>query len=168
MTTFLVPTRASRGLALNADNLLSQLSFEDVVLKGLATDGGLYIPEEIPSPANWESWKDLSFSELAFNILSLYISPAEIPAKDLKDIIDRSYATFRHEDVTPLRHLQDNLYLLELFHGPTFAFKDVALQFLGNLFEYFLTRRNHGKVGRGTPLQMVPIEQFLTRADIGI
>ncbi|CAN8104354.1 unnamed protein product [Discula destructiva] len=124
------------------------LSFEDVVLKGLATDGGLYIPEEIPSAANWESWEDLSFADLAYNILSLYISPAEIPADDLKDIINRSYATFRHEDVTPLKHLQDNLYLLELFHGPTFAFKDVALQFLGNLFEYFLTRRNEGKVGR--------------------
>lgn len=128
---------------------LSQLSFEDVVLKGLATDGGLYIPEEIPSASGWESWKDLSFPELAFNILSLYISPAEIPSEDLKGIADRSYSTFRHPETTPLRHLQDNLYLLELFHGPTFAFKDVALQFLGNLFEYFLTRKNEGKVGRG-------------------
>ncbi|PSR85538.1 tryptophan synthase beta subunit-like PLP-dependent enzyme [Coniella lustricola] len=126
----------------------NDLSFEDVVLKGLATDGGLYIPEEIPAAADWQSWKDLSFSELAFKILSLYVSPSEIPSTDLKDIIDKSYATFRHEDVTPLRHLQDNLYLLELFHGPTFAFKDVALQFLGNLFEYFLTRRNKGKTGR--------------------
>ncbi|KAF3766532.1 hypothetical protein M406DRAFT_60860 [Cryphonectria parasitica EP155] len=126
----------------------NDLSFEDVVLKGLATDGGLYIPEEIPSAADWQSWKDLSFPELAFNILSLYISPSEIPSQDLRDIINKSYATFRHEDVTPLRHLQDNLYLLELFHGPTFAFKDVALQFLGNLFEYFLTRRNQGKIGR--------------------
>lgn len=128
---------------------MRQLSFEDVVLKGLATDGGLYIPEEIPSATDWQSWKDLSFPEIAFNILSLYISPSEIPPQDLKDIINKSYSTFRHEDVTPLRHLQDNLYLLELFHGPTFAFKDVALQFLGNLFEYFLTRRNQGKVGRG-------------------
>lgn len=91
----------------------------------------------------------MPFPELAFNILSLYISPAEIPSEDLKKIINTSYSTFRHEDVTPLRHMQDNLYLLELFHGPTFAFKDVALQFLGNLFEYFLTRRNQGKVGRG-------------------
>ncbi|KUI67995.1 Threonine synthase [Cytospora mali] len=126
----------------------NDFSFEDVVLKGLATDGGLYIPEEIPSATNWQDWKDLSFSELAFNLLSLYISPSEIPSKDLKNIIDRSYSTFRHDEVTPLRHLQDNLYLLELFHGPTFAFKDVALQFLGNLFEYFLTRKNEGKVGR--------------------
>lgn len=133
---------------------LPQLSFEDVVLKGLATDGGLYIPEEVPYAANWHSWKDLSFADLAYNILSLYISPAEIPAEDLKDIINRSYSTFRHESVTPLKHLQDKLYLLELFHGPTFAFKDVALQFLGNLFEYFLTRRNVGRVGRGKPLYL--------------
>lgn len=126
----------------------SGLSFEDVVLKGLASDGGLYIPEEIPAATEWQSWKDLSFVDLAFNILSLYISPAEIPPEDLKDIIRRSYATFRSEDVTPLIQLQGNIHLLELFHGPTFAFKDVALQFLGNLFEYFLVRRNEGKTGR--------------------
>jgi threonine synthase len=118
------------------------------VLKGLASDGGLYIPQEIPAAVGWESWKDLSFVDLAFNILSLYISPSEIPADDLKDIIRRSYATFRSDDVTPLIHLHDNIHLLELFHGPTFAFKDVALQFLGNLFEYFLVRRNEGKTGR--------------------
>lgn len=82
--------------------------------------------------------------------MSLYISPSEIPRDDLKDIVDRSYATFRVPNTTPLVHLVDNQYLLELFHGPTFAFKDVALQFLGNLFEYFLVRKNEGKSGRGT------------------
>ena len=83
--------------------------------------------------------------------MSLYISPSEIPAEDLKDIINRSYSTFRHPERTPVVELdgKQNLYLLELFHGPTFAFKDVALQFLGNLFEYFLTRNNKGKTGRG-------------------
>ncbi|KAH8601248.1 threonine synthase-like protein [Bisporella sp. PMI_857] len=128
------------------------LSFEEVVLKGLAADSGLFIPEEIPTlPRDWESkWKNLSFSDLAFEILSLYISPSEIPPADLKDIINRSYSTFRSTDTTPLVPLnqKDNLYLLELFHGPTFAFKDVALQFLGNLFEYFLVRRNKGKTGK--------------------
>jgi len=123
-------------------------SFEEVVLKGLANDGGLYIPESIPTPQSWESWKDLSFPELAYEILSLYISPSEIPPADLKDIIDRSYSTFRSPETTPLVHLHEDLYLLELFHGPTFAFKDVALQFLGNLFEYFLVRKNQGKTGR--------------------
>ncbi|KAK2766972.1 threonine synthase [Arachnomyces sp. PD_36] len=128
------------------------LSFEEVVIKGLASDGGLFIPEEIPSlPENWESeWRDLSFQELALQIFSLYISPDEIPSEDLQEIINRSYSTFRHPDITPLVELdkERNLHLLELFHGPTFAFKDVALQFLGNLFEYFLVRRNEGKVGK--------------------
>jgi threonine synthase len=121
-------------------------------LKGLAADGGLFIPEEVPSlPRDWESkWQNLSFSELAFEILSLYISPSEIPPADLKEVINRSYSTFRAPDTTPLVTLneKENLYLLELFHGPTFAFKDVALQLLGNLFEYFLVRRNKGKTGK--------------------
>lgn len=139
-------TASQRYLSTRGED--SGLSFEEVVLKGLATDGGLYIPEAIPVATGWESWKDLSFVDLAYNILSLYISPAEIPAEDLKDIISRSYATFRAEEVTPLVNLQGDIHLLELFHGPTFAFKDVALQFLGNLFEYFLVRRNEGKTGR--------------------
>ena len=121
------------------------------MLKGLASDGGLFIPEEIPKlPLNWATnWQHLSFAELAYEVLSLYISPTEIPSADLKDILRRSYSTFRTPDVTPLVTLseQDNLHLLELFCGPTFAFKDVALQFLGNLFEYFLVRRNRGKTG---------------------
>ncbi|WPH04696.1 Hypothetical protein R9X50_00758900 [Acrodontium crateriforme] len=125
------------------------LSFEDVVLKGLASDGGLFIPEEVPSlPEGWQSkWRDFSFQELAFEIFSLYISRDEIPEADLKDIIQRSYSTFRAENITPIITLDEEkkLHLLELFHGPTFAFKDVALQFVGNLFEYFLIRRNKGK-----------------------
>jgi threonine synthase len=129
-----------------------QFSFEDVVLKGLASDGGLFIPEEIPTlPDNWASeWQNLSFEDLAYEIFSRYISSSEIPPADLKDIIHRSYSTFRAKDVTPTVTLdkEKNIHLLELFHGPTFAFKDVALQFLGNLFEYFLVRRNKNKSGR--------------------
>ena len=118
-------------------------------MKGLATDGGLFIPEEIPHiPQEWaDILPNLPFKDLAFHIFSLFISPREIPPDDLRDIIDRSYSTFRSPDITPLVTLdeEENLLLLELFHGPTFAFKDVALQFLGNLFEYFLTRRNKTK-----------------------
>lgn len=118
----------------------------------MAADGGLFIPEEIPAlPSDWQSkWRNLSFQDLAFEIFSLYISPSEIPSSDLKEIVNKSYATFRADDVTPVITLdQDkNLHLLELFHGPTFAFKDVALQFLGNLFEYFLVRRNKNKTGK--------------------
>src|SRR5215471_9344628 len=70
------------------------------------------------------SWIDLSYAELAFQILSLYISTDDIPSKHLKDIINRSYSTFRAKDITPLVHLQEKLYLLELFHGPSYSFKD--------------------------------------------
>ncbi|CAK7903151.1 threonine synthase [[Candida] anglica] len=122
------------------------LTFEEAVMKGLAQDGGLFVPSEIPQlPANFiEEWKDLSFQELAFNILRLYINPEEISDSDLRRLVQVSYSTFRHKDVTPLQPIdkEKDLYLLELFHGPTYAFKDVALQFVGNLFEYFLTRRN--------------------------
>ncbi|KAK6331737.1 threonine synthase [Orbilia javanica] len=127
----------------------SGFSFEDTVLKGLASDGGLFIPEAIPSlPADWQTtWSSQSFQEIAFNLFSLYISPSEIPSDDLRHLIEKSYSTFRAPEITPITTLRkaENLHLLELFHGPTFAFKDVALQFVGNLFEYFLSRRNAQK-----------------------
>lgn len=120
-------------------------------MKGLASDGGLFIPEAIPRlPPNWETeWKDLDFCGLAYEVFSLYICPQEIPPADLKDIIKRSYSTFRNPEVSPLVTLlgEERLHVLELFHGPTFAFKDVALQLLGNLFEYFLVRRNAKELG---------------------
>ncbi|KAJ8662874.1 threonine synthase [Lichtheimia ornata] len=131
-------------------------SFEEAVMAGLSPDGGLFIPQHIPQiPANWrQAWANLSFQELAVEILSMYIDDSEIPRADLKGLVERSYATFRDKDVTPLQKIRDGLYVLELFHGPTFAFKDVALQFVGNLFEYFLERRNRtdtlGKVHRLT------------------
>lgn len=88
----------------------------------------------------------MSFSELSFRIVSLFVptesSQGGIPSEDLKRIIDKSYSTFRHETTTPLYKVKDSEYVLELWHGPTFAFKDVALQLLGNLFEYFLARKN--------------------------
>ena len=100
-----------------------QFSFEEAVLKGLAPDNGLFIPEEIPSlPPNWlEDWLHLSFEDLAFQILSLYISPAEISSTELKAIIRNSYSTFRVPDITPTVALNGDrrIYLLELFHGPT-------------------------------------------------
>jgi threonine synthase len=122
--------------------LLSQ-----TVLTGLAPNGGLYIPAHLPAlPENWQhDWAHLSFTELALNLYSLFISPSEIPREDLKELIDRSYSTFRHPQIAPLHRVGEKQYILELFHGPTFAFKDVALQFLGNLFEYFLKRKNEGK-----------------------
>lgn len=116
---------------------VSGLNFKDAVMMGLANDGGLLLPEQIPklSAAELSALSDLPYAELAFQIISRFAT--DIPSADLKDLIDRSYATFDHPETTPVIK-QDDLYILELFHGPTLAFKDVALQFLGNLFEYLL------------------------------
>jgi len=114
-----------------------EIPFKQAVMMGLAEDGGLLLPESIPrlSPGDLEALSMLAYPELAFQVMSYFIE--DIPAADLKEMIDRSYASFTHRDITPTVH-QDGLYILELFHGPTLAFKDVALQFLGNLFEYLL------------------------------
>jgi threonine synthase len=116
---------------------IGKIGFIDTVLMGLATDGGLLVPEKIPQiPAKkLEAMAQLSYQELAYEIISYYVD-GEIPEKELKELIVKSYATFRHKEVTPVRKLRENMYVLELFHGPTFAFKDVALQFLGNLYSY--------------------------------
>jgi threonine synthase len=123
------------------------LSFSEAVLVGLAEDGGLFIPTNIPSlPENWcKDWSNLTFNSLALEIFSLYIPREEISREELKQLINKSYSTFNCNDITPLKRIRENLYILELFHGPTFAFKDVALQFLGNLFEYLLEKKNKEK-----------------------
>ncbi|PLX80245.1 MAG: threonine synthase [Desulfuromonas sp.] len=116
---------------------IENIPFKQAVMMGLAEDGGLLLPDEIPrlTIGDLDMLSKLAYPELAFHVMSYFIR--DIPAADLKDIIDRSYASFDHPDVTPVvKH--DDLFILELFHGPTLAFKDVALQFLGNLFEYLL------------------------------
>jgi len=117
------------------------LNFTDAVMMGLADDGGLLLPEEIPQLTESElnAFGTLTYPELAFRIISKYAT--DIPTSDLRDLIERSYAVFNDPRVTPVIK-QNGLYILELFHGPTLAFKDVALQFLGNLFEYFLSKNN--------------------------
>lgn len=117
------------------------ISFKDAVKMGLASDGGLLLPQTYPvvSREQLEAWRSLSYPELAFEIISRFVD--DIPAGDLKAIINSSYATFTHPQVTPVVK-QDGVYILELFHGVTLAFKDVALQFLGNLFEYILAERD--------------------------
>ncbi len=118
---------------------IEPLRFRDAVMMGLARDGGLLLPETLPTvPADTLArWQSLPYQALAREILSLFID--DIPDTDLEDLIERSYASFIHPQVTPVRPVGD-LYILELFHGPTLAFKDVALQLLGNLFEYVLAR----------------------------
>jgi len=119
---------------------IEPIGFKDAVMMGLATDGGLILPEEIPavSPETLAAWRTLSYRDLAYQVISLYAT--DIPPAVLKELIDRSYASFNHPETTPLVH-EDGVYILELFHGPTLAFKDVALQLLGNLFEYLLKER---------------------------
>jgi len=117
---------------------VQDLSFTEAFLMGLATDGGLIVPQEIPKP-DLGALKDFDYKDLALEIFKLYID--DIPYEDLKDLVYKSYSTFDTEEVTPVVK-KDGVYILELFHGPTFAFKDVALQFLGNLFEYVLKERN--------------------------
>jgi threonine synthase len=118
---------------------ISSIPFIEAVMMGLAEDGGLLLPRTIPriGSETLNSWQKLSYAELAFEVMSRFVD--DIPSSDLKRIINQSYASFDTEDVTPLVHKGD-LHILELFHGPTLAFKDVALQFLGNLFEYLLAK----------------------------
>lgn len=117
-------------------------SFEEVILTGLAPDGGLYVPAQLPHFSRQEiaSWSSLSYQELALKIISPFVDGA-IPEHDLEKIIAKSYSTFRHDDIAPLVKTGDNEWILELFHGPTLAFKDFALQFLGNLLDYTLEKR---------------------------
>jgi threonine synthase len=119
---------------------IQPIPFKDAVMMGLATDGGLLLPESYPSitPEQLESWRGLTYAELACQVIAPFVG--DIPADVLKDLIGRSYGTFTHPEVTPVVQ-QDGVYILELFHGVTLAFKDVALQFLGNLFEYILAER---------------------------
>lgn len=118
---------------------IAPIPFTQAVMMGLAEDGGLLLPRTIPriGSETFVSWQKLSYPDLAFEVMSRFVD--DIPSSDLRDIINRSYTTFTTEKVTPLVHHGD-LHILELFHGPTLAFKDIALQFLGNLFEYLLNR----------------------------
>ena len=116
------------------------LSFNQAVMTGLAGDGGLLLPETIPtlSESELEEVASLSYTEIAFFIFKRFIGN-DIPDNDLRELIKSSYATFSTTQVAPLKKV-GSLYIQELFHGPTLAFKDVALQFLGNLFEYLLKK----------------------------
>lgn len=118
-------------------------TFEQVLLTGLAPDGGLYVPAELPhfSQEELASWKSLSYPELALKIVSPFIGD-EIPAEALRKIIIDSYAEFDHPEVAPLTKLAENDFMLELYHGPTLAFKDFALQVLGRILDYVLVKND--------------------------
>lgn len=112
------------------------LNFADAALAGLARDGGLYIPEYVPALQP----QALCYQGLAAEVMAPFIGD-DLSADELKSIIAASYKNFDTPDVAPLKQLSDDFYVMELFHGPTLAFKDVALQFLGNLFDHLLEKR---------------------------
>ena len=126
------------------------LGFEDVLLTGLATDGGLYVPESLPhfSVEEIRSWRGLSYSELAFKVMYPFVEDA-IPADDFRAMLDETYGVFAHGAVAPLVQLDSNEWVLELFRGPTLAFKDFALQLLGRLLDYVLEKRKQHVVIMG-------------------
>ncbi|QRN41017.1 MAG: threonine synthase [Neisseriaceae bacterium] len=119
-------------------------SFSEVLLMGLASDGGLMVPESYPyiDSKTLNHFRSLSYSDLAFAIMQQYVS--DIPDDDLKSILNHTYnkQNFQTEKITPVRKLSNGLYILGLSNGPTLAFKDIAMQFLGNIFEYILNKQN--------------------------
>jgi threonine synthase len=114
--------------------------FSDILLEGLAPDGGLFVPERLPR-ADLAAWRGLSYPELACAVLSRFVD--DIPSGDFRDIVFKTYtrSNFGSDEITLLRTLEPGLHILGLSNGPTLAFKDLALQLLGNLFEYELGRR---------------------------
>ena len=127
---------------------ISPQNFSDILLGGLAADGGLIVPESYPkiSGSELQRWRGLNYKELAFEILSLYAS--DINRDDLHSLINRTYTAeiFGNTDIAPLRTLTDGVHILELSNGPTLAFKDMAMQLLGNLFSYVLEKKNQGSI----------------------
>ncbi len=131
-----ISTRAAKGQA-------EPKRFCEILLEGLSPDGGLYLPMHYPQvdSATLSRWRSLPYADLAFEILSLYVD--DIPAADLRALCRKTYTSdvFGSEAIVPLKRLQEGLYLEALSNGPTLAFKDMAMQLLGNLFEYELARR---------------------------
>lgn len=118
-------------------------SFNEALIEGLARDGGLYVPQHWPQLSADEiaSFKGKSYAEVAYRVIAPFVGD-DIPERDLRRMIDEAYATFSHKDVVPLQRLSTGEYILELFHGPTLAFKDVAMQLISRLMDYVLSERN--------------------------
>lgn len=126
------------------------LSFEEVVLTGMASDGGLYVPETLPSFTRdaLADMAGLSYADIAFRVMKPFVN-GEIDDTTFHQLVTEAYATFSHDAVVPLKQLDANHFLMEQFHGPTLAFKDVALQLLGRLLDHFLKKRGERAVIMG-------------------
>lgn len=118
-------------------------SFSDILLAGLAEDGGLYMPQSWPqfTPDEWREMRSLSYPELSAKILSVF-TQGSIDLPTLQRLCAKAYAGFSHAAIAPVVEVENGLFSMELFHGPTLAFKDMAMQLLGQLFEHVLTERN--------------------------
>ncbi len=124
---------------------IEPVGYDEAVLQGFAEDGGLFVPESIPQISEDQllGWSTLSYTDLAFEMLSLFIDRETIPAADLKRLITASFASFQHPELLPLiPHGKDpHVYIMELFHGPTLSFKDIAMGFLIRTMDYFLQKK---------------------------
>jgi len=132
-----------RYVSTRADGGANSESFEDVLLAGLARDGGLFVPESWPAPyaeSELAKMATLGYADLAVRLIQPFIGDAVEPAA-LARIAEETYAGFEHPATAPLRQLNSGFWLMELYHGPTLAFKDYALQFLGRLFDHVVARR---------------------------
>ncbi len=119
------------------------VAFSEAVALGLAPDGGLFLPESLPDVSpRLATWRNLSYADLCTEFLQLFAT--DVPEETLEKLVHRSYGTFTNPEIAPLRKLDDSLYVLELFHGPTLAFKDFALQLLGNLYGHQCARTGQG------------------------
>lgn len=146
MTAFLRPAHGAANRRCTMKYISTRgsapaLDFEGVTLAGLASDGGLYVPEHWPSFTEYEidAMAGLSYVELAVKVMGPFVE-GSLTEDELRELCTRAYGRFSHAAVTPLVQLDQQHHVLELFHGPTLAFKDVALQLLGRLFEHFLAK----------------------------
>ena len=130
------------------------MSFRECLFRGLAPDGGMYLPADLPHVSQDQllAWAGLSYKQLCVEILQLFVSEAEIPRAALVTIIDRAFGGFTHPDVVPIKHLPAaGLHVAELWHGPTLAFKDLGLQIMGAMIDWYLKQSGeHATVLVGT------------------
>ena len=126
------------------------LGFDDVVLTGLASDGGLYVPESLPtiSEGTFRQWQSLHYDDLAIEVMWPFVE-GSLKREAFEVMVRDAYSSFRHPAIAPLKQLSPDTWLLELFHGPTLAFKDFALQLLGRLLDHFLAERGERGVVMG-------------------
>ena len=140
----MIMTESSSMIYKSTRGQAKELLFKDVIFEGLASDGGLYIPSSWPllDSSLIESFSDMPYQEIAYHVFKPYLDDS-ISDNTLMDIIQQSYKNFTNKENTPLKKINNNEYLLELFHGPTYAFKDIAMQFISRIMDHYLIKDNN-------------------------